>query len=163
MTSVAVFDIDGVLADVAHRLHYLESHPKRWGSFFAAAGKDGLLSEGASLARSLATEAEIRYLTGRPERLRQVTQSWLDRFDLPAGPLTMRPNRDRRPARTFKRDRLAEWLGDGAEIAIVVDDDPAVVAMIEQMGLPVLSAQWQHTPVDEQQLLWDVQERLGRS
>ena len=35
---LAVFDIDGVLADVSHRLHFLDVH--RWEKFFAAAHAD---------------------------------------------------------------------------------------------------------------------------
>jgi FMN phosphatase YigB (HAD superfamily) len=160
---VAVFDIDGVLADVRHRLHYVESRPKRWHAFFAAADADGLLAEGAALLRSLTDTHEVRYLTGRPERLRAVTQSWLTDHTLPIDPLAMRPARDRRPSRIFKRERLQAWLAQGAPIELVVDDDPQVVQMVEHLGLPVLTADWQDTPRDEQQVLWEAQERLGRT
>jgi hypothetical protein len=34
---LAVFDLDGVLADVRHRLHFLDRRPKDWDGFFAAA------------------------------------------------------------------------------------------------------------------------------
>ena len=37
---VAVIDIDGVLADVGHRLHHIQGRPKDWAAFFAAAGDD---------------------------------------------------------------------------------------------------------------------------
>jgi phosphoglycolate phosphatase-like HAD superfamily hydrolase len=160
---VAVFDIDGVLADVRHRLHYVESRPKRWSAFFAAAGADGLLAEGAALLRSLAGTHEVRYLTGRPERLRAVTEGWLSEHALPTEPLAMRPARDRRPSRIFKRDRLRAWMGQDAAIELVVDDDPDVVQMVRDIGLPVLEADWQHVPKDEQQVLWEAQERLGRT
>jgi phosphoglycolate phosphatase-like HAD superfamily hydrolase len=160
---VAVFDIDGVLADVRHRLHYVESRPKRWSAFFAAAGADGLLAEGAALLRSLAETHEVRYLTGRPERLRAVTERWLTHHALPTEPLAMRPVRDRRPSRVFKRDRLRGWLAQEAVIELVVDDDPQVVQMVRDLGLPVLAADWQDVPKDEQQVLWEAQERLGRT
>ena len=35
---LAVFDVDGVVADVRHRLHHLGRH--RWDRFFAAADRD---------------------------------------------------------------------------------------------------------------------------
>ena len=73
MRPLAVFDIDGVLADVRHRLHFVESHPKRWSAFFGAADEDQLLAEGAALLRSLADSLEVRYLTGRPERMRPLS------------------------------------------------------------------------------------------
>ena len=34
---LAVFDIDGVLADVRHRLHFLQCRPQRWERFFSSA------------------------------------------------------------------------------------------------------------------------------
>ena len=52
LAALAVFDIDGVLADVRHRLHYLQSRPQRWEAFFLAAERDPLLEEGAQRLRT---------------------------------------------------------------------------------------------------------------
>lgn len=163
MMALAVFDIDGVLADVQHRLHHVSSRPKQWAAFFAAADADGLLSPGADLLHAMEPTHEIRYLTGRPERLRHVTTHWLVRQGLPEAQLVMRPNRDFRASRDFKRDHLQRWLAEGAQIALVVDDDPQVAAMVTALGLTVVQADWQHTPPTAQQTLWQVQEDLGRS
>jgi hypothetical protein len=163
MRAIAVFDIDGVVADVRHRLHYVESRPKRWAKFFAAAGEDPLLAEGAALLRSMLETHDVRYLTGRPERLRAVTQGWLAAYGLPSSPVAMRPDHDRRPSRIFKRERLRGWMAEGPGIALVVDDDPQVTSMVRELGLPVLQADWQDVPRDEQQVLWEAQERLGRT
>jgi FMN phosphatase YigB (HAD superfamily) len=163
MRPVAVFDIDGVLADVRHRLHFVERRPKDWSGFFAAADGDGLYEEGARLLRELAVDHDIRFLTGRPERLRALTATWLARHGLPDEPLAMRPDRDRRPARMFKHDVLLRWLEEGTQIALMIDDDPAVIAVVERLGVPALEAAWQHEPIDEQQTLWQVQERDGRT
>ena len=160
MRSIAVFDVDGVLADVRHRLHHLESTPKNWFEFFAEADRDGVLREGATLLAALAPTHEIRYLTGRPEVTRDLTRDWLARHDLPDGDLVMRPDTDRRPARMFKRDRLRRWMQAGDHLAVVVDDDPLVVEMIDSLGLTVVHATWQGSE-DGQQVLWDAQERLG--
>ena len=43
---IAVLDIDGVLADVRHRLHHLDKRPKDWAAFFAAAGRDPAAARG---------------------------------------------------------------------------------------------------------------------
>ena len=56
---LAVFDIDGVVADVRHRLHHLERH-RSWHAFFAAAADDPLLPEGARLVADLAARARDR-------------------------------------------------------------------------------------------------------
>src|SRR5689334_10366607 len=99
---LAVIDIDGVVADVRHRLRFLDRRPKDWDGFFAAAEHDLPLEVGLTLVRELAAGHDVVWLTGRPERLRKVTTAWLDRYGLPSGPMHMRGNRDRRPARTFK-------------------------------------------------------------
>ena len=62
---LAVFDIDGVVADVRHRLHHLERR-RAWLRFFDAADEDTLLPEGAALVGELARAHEIVWLTGRP-------------------------------------------------------------------------------------------------
>jgi phosphoglycolate phosphatase-like HAD superfamily hydrolase len=138
---LAVFDIDGVLADVTHRLHHLESRPKDWDAFFAAAPLDPPLARGLELAQQAAADCEVVYVTGRPERCRRDTERWLRRHDLPEGRLVMRASRDRRPARTAKPELLAE-LARGRTVAVVVDDDPQVCDAYEAAGWRVLRASW---------------------
>ncbi|MBA3955457.1 MAG: hypothetical protein H0X58_02180 [Acidimicrobiia bacterium] len=48
---LAVVDIDGVLADVGHRLHFLDRRPKDWKGFFAAARTDPPHPEGIDPCR----------------------------------------------------------------------------------------------------------------
>lgn len=163
MLPVAVFDIDGVLADVRHRLHFVAKRPKDWKAFFAGAADDAELTRGTDLLRALATTHEIRYLTGRPERLRAVTRDWLAGLELPTAPLAMRPNRDFRPSRVFKRDVLRAWLAGGVVIDVVVDDDSEVLTMVEGLGLRVVRADWQETDDPQRTVLHDVQEEDGRT
>lgn len=138
---LAVLDIDGVLADVRHRLHHLERRPRDWDAFFAAAAHDELLAEGAALAHRLAPRHEVLYLTGRPERIRGVTGRWLVQHRLPRGRLLMRPDRDRRPARSFKSEQVAA-LAQRRAVGCVVDDDPQVVALLREQGFRVELATW---------------------
>jgi phosphoglycolate phosphatase-like HAD superfamily hydrolase len=137
----AVFDIDGVLADVRHRLHHLHSRPKDWESFFAAAGDDPPLPPGLDLLRRLATDHRVAYVTGRPSHLRPVTTGWLAGHGLVTDPLLMRPRGDRRPAAQLKLELLARLAADG-HIALVVDDDDDVVAAVRSAGLQVRHATW---------------------
>ncbi|HYT10707.1 MAG TPA: hypothetical protein VEL73_08610 [Mycobacteriales bacterium] len=138
---LAVIDIDGVVADVRHRLHLIEDRPKRWEEFFARAGDDPPLETGIDLVRGLAADHDVVWLTGRPERNRALTERWLADHGLPDGPLLMRPDRDFRPARLTKRDQLRR-LRRGREVALVVDDDPDVVATLSEDGFPVRLADW---------------------
>jgi hypothetical protein len=138
---LAVFDIDGVLADVNHRLRFLEQRPKDWSGFFAAAPDDPPLAHGVALAREASVDCEVAYVTGRPEASRRDTVAWLRAHGLPEGRLEMRRGRDRRPARVAKPELLAHIAQDRV-VAVVVDDDEQVCEAYEQAGWPVLRATW---------------------
>lgn len=138
---LAVIDIDGVVADVRHRLHLIHDRPKQWEAFFSAAADDPPLPEGVGLVLELARDHDVLWLTGRPERNRGLTTRWLAAQGLPDSPLLMRPDRDFRPARLTKREELRRLRRD-RDIAVVVDDDPDVVAMLTEDGFPVRLADW---------------------
>src|SRR3954467_2568573 len=74
---LAVIDLDGVVADVRHRLHHISGSRKNWSAFFAGVGDDDVLPEGRAVLDRLAGDHEIVYLTGRPERTRADTEAWL--------------------------------------------------------------------------------------
>lgn len=139
--ALAVVDLDGVLADLRHRLHFLEQAPKNWDAFFAGIPDDPLLDVGVALLAELARGHEVVYLTGRPERTRTLTAAWLSHHGLPDGRLVMRRDGDRRPARVAK-PALLRGLQAEARVAVVVDDDPAVCAALRSAGWPVLQADW---------------------
>ena len=155
---IAVFDIDGVLADVRHRLHHLEARPQRWERFFTAADRDPLLSEGAERLRAALAEHDVVYLTGRPERSRRLTERWLRLHGLPTRPLLMREDDDYRPARWMQREALRR-LAATRDIASVLDDDPAVVQVLAADGWPVELATW----LPHSSTLRRAQEEQGRA
>ncbi len=138
---MAVLDIDGVVADVRHRLHHLASRPQDWESFFGAAADDPLLPEGRDLAVELAATYDLIYLTGRPQRSRPATAAWLGRHRLPPGELVMRPDADRRPARLFKRECL-QAVSAVRPVVLVVDDDPEVISLLHAVGFATRLADW---------------------
>lgn len=158
---ITVFDIDGVLADVRHRLHFLQRRPKDWNGFFNAAVSDPLLEQGRDAVLEASGRSTIVYVTGRPARCRRDTLEWLTQHGLPRGDLHMRPNHDRRPARFYKGEVIAKLAAEN-ELVAVVDDDERVVSHLRELGLPVLHAQWMQ---DEQQLdlLQEAQETEGRT
>jgi phosphoglycolate phosphatase-like HAD superfamily hydrolase len=158
MASFAVFDIDGVLADVGHRLHHLRGRPKNWDAFFAAAAADPVLPTGKARVLAAAEQHAIVYLSGRPERLRTLTQRWLHQHGFPVGVLVLRGGRDRRPARVVKPELVAQ-VATAGPIALVVDDDPDVCAALRARGYPVEQAAWAQASED----LRAAQEREGRT
>lgn len=159
---VAVIDLDGVLADVRHRLHHLFGRPKDWEAFFAAAPQDPPLPEGFKVLHRLAEVYDVVYLSGRPERCRRDSEEWLQRHDAPAGPVLLRPDRDRRPARLFKLDQL-EQLTTDREVVVLVDDDPQVVAAARKAGFDVLPATWMPQEATGETSLRQAQESEGRT
>jgi hypothetical protein len=168
---VAVFDIDGVLADVRHRLHLLQRRPKDWDGFFDAAADDPPLTQGVQLARASAQDCDLVYLTGRPERCRADTLAWLERHGLPPGPLSMRRSRDFRPARVAKLELLRR-LARTRTVAVAVDDDTQVCDAYEGAGFRVLRADWMASaplpggaagPAGTAAVLYEAQEQSGRT
>lgn len=159
---IAVVDIDGVLADVRHRLHFVRERPKDWGGFFAAARHDPPLEEGLETARRLAEAYEVVYLSGRPEHCRQDTLDWFERYGVPEGRLLLRRQGDRRPARLVKVDVLRRLSRD-AEVVVLVDDDEEVGAAARAAGFDVLAATWMHEDREEHDALRAAQEADGRT
>ncbi len=158
MTQVAVVDIDGVLADVRHRLHFVERRPKDFRSFFAAAPDDPLLDRGRETVVALAGVYAVVYLSGRPEWCRADTQAWFARHGLPDGELLLRPPDDFRPARQMKVEAL-DRLARTDEVVVLVDDDPAVLEAARLAGYDVLPATW----MADLPALYEAQEMDGRT
>ncbi|MFE8910754.1 hypothetical protein [Streptomyces globisporus] len=155
---LAVFDLDGTLADTAHRQHFLEGAKRDWAGFFAAAVNDPPLPEGVRLVLASAEKCRIVYLTGRPERCRRHTVRWLSRQGLPEGTLFMRRDDDRRPARRTKLDILRR-LGRTGRVHMLVDDDELVCDAAEVAGFTVVRARW----ADPSDALKAAQEHEGRT
>jgi hypothetical protein len=155
---VAVIDVDGVVADVRHRLRFLRQRPGDWDAFFAAAVADPPLRPGLELVTGLAVAHDVVWLTGRPERSRTDTEAWLASHGLPVDAVRMRPDDDRRSAKVFKRSELRR-LARTRTVAVVVDDDPAVVKLLQEDGWPVMHADW--LPYED--TLRDAQEVEGRT
>lgn len=162
---LAVFDVDGVLADVEHRRHHLRGHRRDWDAFFAAAADDPPLAPGIELAQQAQRDGHVVvYLSGRPERLRDVTLAWLADHGCPPGELVLRPDDDRSPAVRLKTARLRE-IATAFTIALFVDDDVTVVRAVREHRPPlvgeVVLADWQSAGA--RRALHQAQEGDGRT
>lgn len=159
---LAIVDVDGVVADVRQRLRHIEHGRKNWPAFFAAAKDDPTHEEGLAVVQTLRTTHEVVYVTGRPERIRQVTEAWLDAAGIGGHRLIMRRDQDRRPAAQMKREVIARLAVDRT-IGIVVDDDPNVVRVLTAAGFPTFEASWERRTTDERDALQSAQDRQGRT
>lgn len=157
---VAGIDIDGVLADPRHRLHFLARRPKDWRGFFAQAHRDPPLEEGIRVVRDLVSDGvTIVYVTGRPESLRRATRQWLTDLGLPDDVLYMRARGDYRPAPQVKLE-IYRALEAQYRLETIVDDDERVLEVLSAAGLPVMRADW-FDP--ESPVLSEAQDEQGRT
>jgi hypothetical protein len=137
-------DIDGTIADNSHREHYLyppagQPQKKDWESFYHPANvrldtpiKDAY----PHLARIMnrPDRYEPYLLTGRPERTRLVTCTWVsEHFGLSQFNLIMRSDTDRRKATTYKQNAIEVVLK--GRPGIFIDDDLRNVEMYSRYGI----------------------------
>ena len=131
------FDIDGVLADCSHRLHYAKE--KNYDMFYSPTvmAGDRPIKDGFELLNMFwKSDATVWFFTGRPERTRNITEEWLKMY-LPEvmwyrfiKTIVMRKDGDYRPSPIVKRemfDRMNIDLGKITatdEPVFFVDDDP---------------------------------------
>lgn len=129
-------DIDGTLADRSHRLHFIETKPKNWDAFFAAAADDAPIQPVCDAISDLMEYNRIIFVTGRPERTRIATSLWLSkRAVLWPDYLFMRKDGDYRPDEIIKEELLDQLLAAGHKPVLVFDDRKRVVEMWRRRGL----------------------------
>ena len=134
---IVIFDIDGTLADVSERIHYLKRKPKNWDAFFQGMAQDKAIHSMVRLCNILhASGIEIILCSGRNEQYRQETITWLARQGVPYHDLLLRKDKDRRSDTVVKREMLA--MMDKSKILFVVEDRSQVVEMWRSEGLVCL-------------------------
>ncbi len=131
-----VFDLDGTLADLSHRLHHIQKEPKDWRSFFAEVGNDTVIEHVGNLFDALTWTSICVIVSGRSDECREATMKWLkDHFLLPSA-LYMRKAGDHRPDHVVKRELLDQMRAEGFEPIMVFDDRDRVVKMWRENGIP---------------------------
>jgi predicted kinase len=141
-----IFDVDGTLADVTHRVHHLDGE-KDWKAFHDAMGEDEPVAAIAELARLLYKAAEAGHgidaviiVTARHDDpvYRQLTIDWLDLHGIRHHRLYMRRDTDTRRDHLVKADILQQIIDDGFEPILAIDDRPEVVRMWRDHGITTL-------------------------
>jgi hypothetical protein len=158
-----IVDIDGTLANIAHRRHFVASKPKNWKAFNASMHLDTLNEDIADLVRLIwlghdqidNVETRIILASGRGEETRQVTTDWLLKYNIwpevtdpkfvfKTPPrfiyerLYMRPLKDNRSDVIVKQEILEQIKKDGFDPFMAIDDRDGVVAMWRSNGLRCL-------------------------
>lgn len=121
---VLFLDIDGILADPAHRLHYLEA--KDYDNFYKEVVNDAPFVRDRRALTDLEERynGNIVYLTGRPERTREDTLNWLKKYyDFSDHPMLMRKDEDHRKSPELKAEMALKYVEDNDITACMVLDD----------------------------------------
>lgn len=144
---IYIFDIDGTLADVTHRVHHLEGEKPDWEAFYKAAPDDPPKIDVLEIYCTLVDMGyKILLMTGRPDRYRQETEGWLEaNLPLVNGEssyytLFMRPEGDGRPDHVLKEEWVKDYLRvyPNEEVIGVFEDRNSVVEMWRSNGFTCL-------------------------
>lgn len=130
-----LFDIDGTLADLSHRLPHIQKEPKDWEAFFDACEDDTSIPHVIEIAVALARSYHIVFVSGRSDRVREATLTWLALRGL-TGDIYMRKDGDHRPDHVVKHELLDQIKGDGYLPVMAFDDRNQVVEMWRARGVP---------------------------
>ena len=161
-TECYVFDIDGTLLDISHRLHHIKAGNKNWAVFRAealTALTEVPRMEVINLLVVLSDWHNIVFVTGRVEseaaftfgpgsplyktikdHFNGITYDW---WDCPTTGLFrasmryMRKEGDYRHDDIIKAEMLAQIKADGYHPVMAFDDRPRVIRMWREHGVPV--------------------------
>ena len=137
---IFLVDIDGTLADLSHRLHFIEKKPADWDGFFAACTGDSPIPEVIETVRYLARGgAKIILVSGRSDAIEEATMDWLRKHDIPWTAIYMRKAGDHRHDDIVKAELLEQIREDWREYPILgaFEDRKQVVDMYRAQGLRV--------------------------
>lgn len=148
---IIICDIDGTVADLKHRRHYVEGEKKDWKGFYSELEKDTPIEKTRELLATLRTvdmpvseHDDIEYIrtvifvSGRPEDYRLETEKWLREHGFGFyWTLIMRPKGDSRQDTIVKQEIYDRYLKN-KQIYKVIDDRPSVIRMWKANGLDVI-------------------------
>jgi hypothetical protein len=140
MKDLYIFDIDGTLANLEHRLHFIKQKSPDWDSFHNNVIFDQPIKPVITTCQMLSKFCDIWYFTGRMECCRGDTIAWLHHnvigFEEPN--LTMRNQGDTREDFVIKQEMLHNMLHiDRDRLVAVFDDRQQVVDMFRSNGIQV--------------------------
>lgn len=137
---IVIFDIDGTLANIDHRLSYVQKSPKDWAGFYSHVMADKVNTPIADWLEACRKDMQVVICSGRPTYFGNIqlavhTEWWLDVKHIQYDHLFMRQDHDHRVDSEVKQDILNLLPKD--KIAFVVDDRKQVVDMWRKNGLKV--------------------------
>lgn len=139
MKPAIIVDFDGTLSNTKHREHFVLAKPKKWRDFFEAADKDPLQDWCREVITKFKADGfSIILVTGRPEWMRELSLTWLEKFQVPFDKLLMRQNEDHRDDPIIKWEIYEQFILLEYSVLFVLEDRDRVVKMWREKGLTCL-------------------------
>lgn len=142
MKPLYIFDLDGTLADLMHRRHYVESPSKNWAKFFEACVHDVPIPEVIdTMHRLIDSGADVWIFSGRSDEVREQTIGWLHGhtrfYESQVNPtLRMRKAGDYTPDDRLKKHWYTSMAPtDKQRLVAVFDDRDRIVRMWREQGV----------------------------
>ena len=135
---IYIFDLDGTLADISHRLHFIDKKKKDWTGFYRACSEDEPILEIRDLANTIGESniTRIWIVSGRSSEVRKETWHWLCDNSVLFDRLFMRYEKDHRPDFEIKEEWLRGLHQEVRDnIACVFEDRQSVVDMWRKNGI----------------------------
>jgi len=131
-----VFDLDGTLANLDHRLHFIKGEVKDWDSFFDACVDDTPIMPVVELFQSVVRDPHLStvIVSGRSDYVRDQTSRWLRAYGITYDALFMREQGDHSPDYKCKSRILDRMLVQGWRPVLFIDDRKQVVDMWRSRG-----------------------------
>lgn len=149
-----IVDIDGTIADISHRLHFIEWETKDWEGFYWNLSEDKPKQDIIDLIKTLIFDSEadeyttypIIFVTWRSEKYLAATLDWIYKNILwykIAFFLFMRKDWDFRQDYEIKKEIYDNEIKDKYDVKYVFEDRDQVVKMYRELWLTVLQvANW---------------------
>jgi len=136
-----IFDVDGTLANIQHRIHHIKEKPKSWRRFREGIPEDTPHEDIFWLLHTFhSVGCRILIASGRSEYEREATTAWLHKQGIEGKyeKLYMRPKDDYRADYIIKQEILEEMRRDGYDPVIAIDDRNQVTKMWRDNGIRCL-------------------------
>jgi len=136
-----IVDVDGTISNCEHRINFAKTQD--WDEFHSRCDCDEQIKENLDVVAGLADTFEIILVTGRPEKYRQQTETWLKDqmvYHLITDVL-MRPKDDYSPDGVMKEGLITEYFGSLStaleKVTVILDDRDKVVDHFRGLGFNV--------------------------
>ena len=139
MKKTIIFDVDGTIADVEHRRHFVNGN-NDWDSFRKETVNDTPVQWVCDIAkRFIAQGDEVAFFSARNESERDITEKQISDWigDGHKG-VFLRPDGDFTPDDVFKSELADKFIDMGGKIDLIFDDRQKVVNMWRDKGFTVV-------------------------